>query len=166
MGFVFAKNRDPTLFSMATWAIWNRRNNLRLRKSTLLSELLPQSKERLREFKLYNSSSITPVGWPPTSWQAPDCNSYKVNFDGALFIAKNSAGLGVVIHNEEGQVMVSLSQKTTLPFIAIEVKAMPAWRVLKLSLETGFHQIILEGDSQILILALENSFTLCQTLAT
>ena len=70
-----------------------------------------------------------------------------MNFDGALFIAKNSAGLGVVIHNEEGQVMVSLSQKTTLPFIAIEVKAMPAWRVLKLALETGFHQIILEGDS-------------------
>ena len=106
------------------------------------------------------------MGQPPTSWQAPDRNTYKVNFDGALFTVENSVGLGVVIHNEEGQVMVSLSQKTTLPFTTIEVEAMVVLRALKLALETGFHQIILEGDSQILILALENSFTLCQTLAT
>ena len=53
--------------------------------------------------------------------------------------------------------MVSLSQKTTLPFTAIEVEAMAALRALKLALETGFHQIILEGDLQILISALENN---------
>ena len=53
--------------------------------------------------------------------------------------------------------MVSLSQKTMLPFTAIEVGAMAARRALKLALVTGFHQIILEGDSQILISALENS---------
>jgi len=63
MGCVFVENKDPVLFSMATWAIWNRRNNLCLGKSTApLNELLSQSKERLCEFKLYNSSSITLVG--------------------------------------------------------------------------------------------------------
>ena len=67
MGCVFTDNRDPVLFSMAAWAIWNWRNNLRLRKPAVsLGELLSQSKERLREFKLYNFS-ITPVGRPPTS---------------------------------------------------------------------------------------------------
>ena len=69
-----------------------------------------------------------------------------MNFDDALFTVENNAGLGVVICNEEGQVMVSLSQKTTLPFTAIEVEAMAARRALKLALETGFHQIILEGN--------------------
>ena len=53
--------------------------------------------------------------------------------------------------------MVSLSEKTTLPFTAIEVKAMVARRALKLALEIGFHHIILEGDSRILISALENN---------
>ena len=43
--------------------------------------------------------------------------------------------------------MVSLSEKTTLPFTAIEVEAMAARRDLKLALETGFQQITLEGDS-------------------
>ena len=98
------------------------------------------------------------MGQPPTSWQAPDRNTYKVNFDGALFTVENSVGLGVVIHNEEGQVMVSLSQKTMLPFTTIEVEAMVVLSALKLALETGFHQIILEGNSQILISALENNF--------
>ena len=147
MGCVFADNRDSTLFFVVVWAIWNRRNNLHLGNLVApLNELLSQSKERLRDFKLYNSSSIIPVGWPPTSWQAPDRNTYKVNFDGALFTVENSAGLGLVIHNEEGQVRVSLSQKTTRPFTAIEVEAMATRRALKLALETGFHQIILEGD--------------------
>ena len=158
MGCVFPNNRDPELFSMVAWAIWNRRNNLRLGKAAaLLDELLSQTKDRLRDFKLYNSSSVIPVGRPPTRWQAPNQNTYKVNFDGALFSAANTAGMGVVIRNDEGQVMVSLSQKTTLPFTAIEVEAMAARRALELALETRFQQIILEGDSQILLSALENN---------
>ena len=158
MGCVFADNRDPELFSMVAWSIWNRRNNLCLGKAVAsLDELLSQTRDRLWEFKLYNSSSIIPVGRPPTRWQAPDQNTYKVNFDGALFSAANTAGMRVVIRNEEGQVMVSHSQKTTLPITAIEVEAMATRRALELALETGFQQIILEGDSQILLSALENN---------
>ena len=158
MECVFADKRDPELFSMVAWAIWNRRNNLCLGKATTsLDELLSQTRDRLREFKLYNSSSVIPVGRPPTRWQAPDQNTYKVNFDDALFSTANTAGMGVVIRNEDGQVVVSLSQKTTLPFTAIKVEAMAANRALELALETGFQQIILEGGSQILLLALENN---------
>ena len=53
--------------------------------------------------------------------------------------------------------MLSLSEKTSLPFAAIEVEALAARRALKLALETGFQQITLEGDSQILISALVNN---------
>ena len=53
--------------------------------------------------------------------------------------------------------MVSLTKRTMLPFSAIEVEAMTARRALSLALETGFDRVILEGDSQILITALETS---------
>lgn len=119
--------------------------------------MLLQVKERLRDFALHNSSTITLVGRPPTCWQPPNRAQYNVNFDGALFNSENCVGLGVVIRNDMGQVMVSLSQKTTLPFTAIEVEAIAARRALKLALETGFDRVILEGDSQILITALETS---------
>ena len=57
--------------------------------------------------------------------------------------------------------MVSLTERATLPFTAIEVEAMAARRALLLALETGFDRVILEGDSQVLITALQNnSYTL------
>ncbi|KAL0016655.1 hypothetical protein SO802_003724 [Lithocarpus litseifolius] len=53
--------------------------------------------------------------------------------------------------------MVSLTERSTLPFTAIEVEAMAARRALLLALETGFDRVILEGDSQVLITALQNN---------
>nr|POE57223.1 hypothetical protein CFP56_01877 [Quercus suber] len=88
-----ADNRNPDLFSMVTWAIWNRRNNLHLGKvAASLDELLSQSLDRIQDFKLNNSSLATTVGHPPTRWQAPDQDNYKVNFNGALFSEANTAG--------------------------------------------------------------------------
>ena len=43
--------------------------------------------------------------------------------------------------------MVSLSQRISLPFIAIEVEALAAQEALWLAMETSFDQDILEGDS-------------------
>ena len=72
-GCVFAENRDPALFSMVIWALWNRRNNQRLGKAVIpLDQLLHQAKERLREFALHTTSSIVPVGRPPTCWHPPE----------------------------------------------------------------------------------------------
>ena len=54
---VFAENKDPALFSMVIWALWNRRNNLRLGKTVIsLDQVLHQAKDRLREFTLYNTT--------------------------------------------------------------------------------------------------------------
>lgn len=157
-GCVFSENRDPALFSMVIWALWNRRNNQRLGKAVIpLDQLLHQAKERLREFALHNTSSIVPVGRPPTCWHPPERPLYKLNFDGALFESEKCAGLGVILRNHEGQVMVSLTERTMLPFTAIEVEAMAARRALSLALETGFDRVVLEGDSQVLVTALQNN---------
>ena len=65
------------------------------------------------------------------------------------------------IRNELGQVMDSQSQHIPLPFTAIEVETLAAQRGLELAMETSFERFILEGDSQILITALnEDSHSL------
>ena len=51
----------------------------------------------------------------PVMWTTPGAHSYKLNFDGATFAEDGTAGIGVVIHNEAGLVMVSLSQRIPLP---------------------------------------------------
>jgi len=52
MGCIFAENRDPTLFSMMIWAIWNRRNNQLGKPYGSLLQTLEQAKERLVEFSI------------------------------------------------------------------------------------------------------------------
>ena len=100
------------------------------------------------------------MGRPPTSWQPPGPFQYKVNVDGALFEADNTAGLGVVIRNEHGQVMASLSERILLPSTVLEVEALATRRGMELAVETGFRNIVLESDSQILITALrEGSYS-------
>ena len=59
-------------------------------------------------FSQHNTVSVALVGRQPAWWQPPGLGLYKVNVDGALFYADNTMGLGVVIRNEQGQVMVSL----------------------------------------------------------
>ena len=66
------------------------------------------------------------MGRQPAQWQPPGPGLYRVNVDGALFDADNIAGLGVVIKNEQGQVLVSLSKRLPLPSSVIEVEALAA----------------------------------------
>ena len=94
---------------------------------------------------------------PPMRWLPLDRPLYKLNFDGALFEAEQCAGLGAILRNSKGQAMVSLTERATLPFTAFKVEAMAAKRALLLALETGFDRVILEGDLQVLITALQNN---------
>ena len=62
----------------------------------------------------------------------------------------------MVIRNDAGLVMASLAQKIPMPSLVIEVEVLAARRALELALELGFDNIILEGDSEILLKALKN----------
>ena len=96
-------------------------------------------------------------------WQPLAHQQYKINFDETLFKDENHAGIGVVIRDSKGQVMVSLAQWIPLPKIAIEVEALAAWHAMELALETSLNKGVLEGDSLILMNALKsNSHSLAQ----
>ena len=119
---IFADNRDPRLFSMVVWALWNRRNNIHLAKGAIaLGQLLQQAQERLQEFSVQQPSTLPTRNNVAVSWQPPARSWYKVNFDGALFEKDQCAGIGVVIQNDQGLVMASLSQRIPLPFTVIEI---------------------------------------------
>ena len=75
---------------------------------------------------------------------------------------QRTIGLGVVIRNEQGLIMASLTQQIPLPASVIEIEVLAAWRALELTLELGFDNIVLEGDSKILFKSLEIE---CNSLA-
>ena len=126
-----------------------------------LDHLLQRARERVSEFSHHNTARGAPGGSQITSWQPLGPGQYKVNVDGALFATENTVGLGVVIRDKHGQVMVSLSERIPLPSTVIEVEALAARQGMELAVETSFRNIVLESDSQILITALrEDSYSL------
>ena len=75
----------------------------------------------------------------------------KTNYDGAMFGESDQAGLGVVIRNSEGQVMVALSEKIKKPHSAQSVELLAARRAVTFCIETGFQNSIFEGNSELVI---------------
>ena len=64
--------------------------------------------------------------------------------------------MGVVIRNHDGLVIASLSEVVPLPSTIIEVETLVAHWIVEFALELGFDNIVLKGDSEVLIKLLNN----------
>ena len=60
----------------------------------------------------------------------------------------------MVIHNSEGQVMATLSEKIQKPHLVQSVELLAVGRVVTFCIETGFQNSIFEGDSELVIKSL------------
>ncbi|KAL0017269.1 hypothetical protein SO802_004338 [Lithocarpus litseifolius] len=87
-------------------------------------------------------------------WRPPPRECFKTNYDGAMFDESDEAGLGVVIRNSEGQVMVALSEKIKKPPSVVALELLAARRAAALVSETGFQQSCFKGDLEVVVKAL------------
>ena len=78
----------------------------------------------------------------------------KANFDGAVFVSSGEAGVGVVVQNENGEVMAALSEKIALPSSIEVLETVAARRATVFAVELGFQRVIFEGDAAGVIKAL------------
>ena len=109
------------------------------------------AQDQILERASCNTAFQQPRPHQVAAWQAPVQHAYKVNFDGAIFVEDGLAGLGVVIRNDHGLIMASLTQQIPLPGSVIEVEVLAARKALVLTIELGFDNITIEGDSEVLI---------------
>ena len=89
-------------------------------------------------------------------WKPPDQGVYKVNYDGAISVQQVRAGIGVVIRNEDGAVMASMSQQLPLPTTVAMVEALAARKAVEFALELGLTKVIIEGDSKVICRELQD----------
>lgn len=73
---------------------------------------------------------------------------YKVNFDAAVFADLDASGVGVVVHNNKGEVMASLSARGPPVQDSEGAKALACRRAMKFAVEAGFSELILEGENK------------------
>ncbi|KAK7857643.1 putative ribonuclease h protein, partial [Quercus suber] len=145
----FAEKLDAALLAFTSWGVWNRRNKIRFKEAACpLEQLLTLSKDRKTEFHSLQSTVGRQQHRRHTRWKPPDHGTYKINYDGAIFPQQGKAGIGVVVRDEVGAVLASLSQQMPLPTTVAQVEALAARRAVEFALEMGVTIVVIEGDSE------------------
>ena len=153
------ENRKPIeLFAIHVWCIWHQRNQSRLQQPCCLTKDLKQSaQECWDEIRSANPLPNLIRPEPKPKWSVPPLNKYKINYDGAISNAENKAGIGVVVHDCNGEVMTSLIQQLEQAYQPVEVEAIATCRAVDFGSEIGVDCAIVEGDSEVIVKALRNN---------
>ena len=144
------------LFAWTVSLIWLRRNKVCLGEDVdLLSRIPSMASDALQEFhQLRPIHAKLPRTFKAVKWHPPSASLMKVNFDEALFAGERKAGLSAIIHNDNGLVMAALSQNISLPVSVEMVEVLAAHQALWLAKELRFQRLIVEGDSESIINAI------------
>lgn len=143
-------------FVTLCWALWNRRNKVRLNKPVeSLEQINAFAQNYLDEFSQCSSCPMPPQGvCPPVMWRAPTRCHFKINYDAAVFSDSGEAGLGVVVRNASGLPLASLAQRIKFPFSIEAVEALACKRAVIFATEIGIMEGEFEGDSSTIVQAL------------
>lgn len=86
--WILQKKKNPELFAMITWSIWNQRNQVRVQQPHCnLDQLAQLAKDRQDKFMAVQTPLKPRTAWQHVQWQPPSPDWLKINFDGALFTA-------------------------------------------------------------------------------
>ena len=147
------------LFWVHCWLIWNHRNMvLHGGKAQDPSRLNSRASDLLDEFKAsqvqlaVHTNRVNVQTWCP-----PSGNLYQLNFDAIVFTDTESSGFGAVIRNNTGAVMAALSVKGPPVSSNEEAEVLACWRALEFAVETGFQEVVVEGDNATVIRGLTTS---------
>ena len=139
------------------WALWNNRNEIRNGGERKLGQRLVQlAMEYLAKYgaAMELTDSVGLVVELPVKWTPPREGWFKINVDGAILSKQKNAGIGVLIRDELGRVEAALSKKVDAPLGAVEVEAKALKAGLMFARDEGLQNVVLEGDSLVLINAL------------
>ena len=123
--FLMSDRVDVNLIARWLWLIWNRRNFARLGQSVTEYHQIP-AKALLLDYQSdhVQEQRVSSERTRAVRWIPPISPLYKINYDGAIFSDLGAAGLGVVIRDPCGHVILELCQNASL--------SLPLLQLLKL----------------------------------
>ena len=132
------KVSDWELFAITAWMVWNNRNMFKHEgRGKDPKRIALKAKEYAKEVADVSRSSCRSQAPVRTKWCPPRQGSFKVNVDGVVFTNLKSCGIEVVIRNEVGQIMGTLSRNLPLPLGALEMEAKAIEEGINLARDLG-----------------------------
>ncbi|KAJ4722049.1 Ribonuclease H-like domain containing protein [Melia azedarach] len=139
------------LLIMISWSIWHSRNSFIYGGDcTEPRRICTKAEAMLEEFQ--SACLVTPqaqkpcIAPRPTTWVPPRSGWFKLNVDAAIKVAAGCAGLGAIVRNEEGKVLVAAVYRRIffgdVEYAEVEV----ILNGLKLAMEAGLTPLIVESD--------------------
>ncbi|XP_059440462.1 uncharacterized protein LOC132172916 [Corylus avellana] len=151
---------DMELFAIIAKKIWKRRNDVvHGQPFSHPSVVVKQAIEQLQLYRMVNvkyEEELEPTLPNRQKWEAPPSGLYKSNWDVAVDQGEMRMGVGVIIRDERGQIIATLSQPTEYHHEPAAAEAVAALKAVEFCREVGVHETILEGDSLLVVNAIKN----------
>uniref|UniRef100_A0A2N9HFF2 Dihydrolipoamide acetyltransferase component of pyruvate dehydrogenase complex n=1 Tax=Fagus sylvatica TaxID=28930 RepID=A0A2N9HFF2_FAGSY len=127
------RDSEPEIFITLCWALWQRRNKIRLHQ-----EVDPINQQ---------TPITTSLGSEMDATENAQVQSQL--YDGAVFKETNAAGIGIIVRDSSGLVIASLVQKVRFPHSIPSIEAWAAKRSIQFALEIGLPEAEFE-DAKVL----------------
>ena len=147
-------------FAITAWGLWNNKNAVRHGGVCKQGKTIAGEAQKYK-LEVCSSISVSCIGasFAPRlkRWSLPPKGKYMVNTDVAVFNNLGCCGFGVVIRNDQGEMMGAMCKKVEFSLRALEVEAKATEVGIYLAWDLGLKDIVVEGDSQQVIQALNGS---------
>ncbi|XP_038722072.1 uncharacterized protein LOC120014227 [Tripterygium wilfordii] len=154
----FSKGQYSRIFT-CLWHIWRMRNqilhNNRSFKSEEVGRMMTTFLADYQEAQPPNLHGSSRISQPPIKWRPPQTSVIKINFDAALRDSK--VGIGVIARDAEGTHIASKTICVPGPLNPLFAESIAAKEALVFAKSLNYHDVVLEGDSLLVIKALERN---------
>ena len=147
----FKQHVDTKLVELVittAWSAWFSHNKACLGEAyQSLREIMSQARSLLHEYQM---AHIWPTQFKEATdgcWVPPTFPWYKVNVDVAVFSHLSVTGIGVIIREHFGSIVVALSKRLPLPLAPLEAKAKALDEATIFAWDIGVKDVIFETDS-------------------
>ncbi|KAK9950614.1 hypothetical protein M0R45_006095 [Rubus argutus] len=144
------------LLFMCLWVIWSERNNIIWKEGNFKPLFMAAwTLNLLEEYQKFHRPKNKINRRPFSKWEAPPRGRLKINCDGAYKTELELGGIGVVVRNEDGNVIASLSRSIPVVSSAFHTEVEACRAALLLASQQGWDDFILETDCANLVSTLE-----------
>ncbi|XP_042952128.1 uncharacterized protein LOC122289214 [Carya illinoinensis] len=84
-------------------------------------------------------------------WEPSQPGTFKLNVDGAIFQNQQSAGIGAILRDSKGEVLMAVSKRESAVGDATSIEMLAILKGLQLTLHLGIQHLIIESDALTLV---------------